>query len=164
MPQKDLEDRLHDFHSLVEGRLAKQVQWRLGISFNGQDSERDRALARDFFNAAKVSQNGFDQVFHDLYGGTPRADGYISDPWKPVLNFLRDSCPSNPAALDHPHFQSSKALSMTIDEVEAIWAPIAADDDWSLLSDKITAIHQMRLAYGGNNGVRLPIVFSGPAS
>ena len=43
--------------------------------------------------------------------------------------------------------QSQKALSMTIDEVEAIWAPIAANDDWSLLSAKLSAIHQMRQAY-----------------
>ena len=37
---------------------------------------------------------------------------------------------------------------MTIDEVEAIWAPIAANDDWSLLKAKLADIHQMRQAYG----------------
>ena len=50
---------------------------------------------------------------------------------------------------------------MTIDEVEAIWAPIAANDDWSLLSNKLVAIHQMREAYGGGR-VPLPRIVGGP--
>ncbi|MEK9583065.1 MAG: hypothetical protein VW174_08640, partial [Candidatus Puniceispirillum sp.] len=104
---------------------------------------------------------GFDQMFHDLYGGKARVDGYDDDCWRPVLEALQAAKPRNPAALDHPHFQSAKALSMTIDEVEAIWAPIAASDDWSLLSDKIAAIHQMRHAYGGDSALPLPSIIGG---
>jgi uncharacterized protein YdiU (UPF0061 family) len=148
VPQKDLEDRLATFYPLLEARLAKQMQWRLGVVFDEEDPARDAALARDIFGAAKQSQCGFDQMFHDLYGGKARVDGYDDDCWRPVLEVLQAAKPRNQAALDHPHFQSAKAVSMTIDEVEAIWAPIAASDDWSLLSDKIAAIHQMRHAYG----------------
>jgi hypothetical protein len=100
-------------------------------------------------------------MFHDLYGGKARVDGYDDDCWRPVLETLQAAKPRNPSALDHPHFQSAKAVSMTIDEVEAIWAPIAASDDWSLLSDKITAIHQMRYAYGGDSAVPLPSIIGG---
>jgi hypothetical protein len=89
--------------------------------------------------------------------------GYEDDYWQPVLDYLQDARPRNPAALDHPHFQSAKALSMTIDEVEAIWAPIAASDDWSLLADKIAAIHQMRKAYGGDHNLPLPTIIDGSA-
>jgi hypothetical protein len=32
---------------------------------------------------------------------------------------------------------------MLIDEVEAIWAAIAKDDDWSLLEAKVAAIRRM---------------------
>ena len=163
VPQKDLEDQLRSFHSLVEARLAKQIQWRLGIFFDIDDASRDAALTRDFFGAAKASQYGFDQIFHDLYGGQPRIEGYDANHWKPVLNLLQDASPRNIAALDHPHFQAQKALSMTIDEVEAIWDPIAANDDWSLLSAKLAAIHQMRQAYGVGD-VPLPRVVGGPAS
>ena len=158
VPQKDLEDRLAAFYPLLEARLAKQMQWRLGVVFDEEDPARDAALARDIFGAAKQSQCGFDQMFHDLYGGKARVDGYDDDCWRPVLDYLQTAKPRNPAALDHPHFQSAKALSMTIDEVEAIWAPIAASDDWSLLSDKIAAIHQMRQAYGGDSAMPLPSI------
>ena len=37
---------------------------------------------------------------------------------------------------------------MLIDEVEALWAPIAERDDWSALYRKIEDIAEMREAYG----------------
>ena len=37
---------------------------------------------------------------------------------------------------------------MLIDEVEALWAPIAAVDDWSPLATKLHAIGEMAQAYG----------------
>jgi hypothetical protein len=39
---------------------------------------------------------------------------------------------------------------MLIDEVEAIWKPIADSDDWSVFHAKLEAIDQMREAYGLN--------------
>ena len=162
VPQKDLEDRLAAFYPLLEARLGKQLQWRLGVVFDGEDPARDDAQARDIFGAAKQSQYGFDQIFHDLYGGKARIDGYDDDCWRPVLEALQAAKPRNPTVLDHPHFQSTKAVSMTIDEVEAIWAPIAANDDWSLLSDKIAAIHHMRQAYGSDSAMPLPSIIGGP--
>ncbi len=161
--RKDLENHLRSFHYLVETQLAKQIQWRLGIVFDNDDTERDAALARDFFVAAKASQYGFDQIFHDLYGGKPRAEGYDSNCWRPVLNYLQDALPRNSAALDHPHFQIQQALTMTIDEVEEIWDAIATNDDWSLLSAKLASIHQMRQAYGVVD-VPPPRIVGGPAS
>ena len=37
---------------------------------------------------------------------------------------------------------------MLIDEVEALWAPVAAVDDWSPLATKLDAIGGMAQAYG----------------
>ena len=37
---------------------------------------------------------------------------------------------------------------MLIDEVEALWAPIAAEDDWSSLRTKLVDIRNMAEAYG----------------
>ncbi len=162
VPKKDLESQLSSFYRLVEAKLANQIKWRLGVVFDQDDVERDAALARDLFGAAKISQYSFDQIFHDLYGGNPRVDGYFADHWKPVLDCLQDAHPRSSTALSHPYFKSQKALSMTIEEVEAIWAPIAADDDWSVLSRKLAAIHQMREAYGGDE-VPSPRIVDGPA-
>ena len=51
-----------------------------------------------------------------------------------------------PRNADHAFFTSKTALSMTIDEVEAIWEPIVASDDWSALHRKITAVREMGAA------------------
>jgi hypothetical protein len=37
---------------------------------------------------------------------------------------------------------------MLIDEVEALWAPIAATDDWAPLYAKLDAIEAARVAWG----------------
>jgi hypothetical protein len=52
------------------------------------------------------------------------------------------------ARLDHPYFGGARPCTMLIDEVEAIWARIATDDDWSAFRDKLAEIGSMRDAYG----------------
>ena len=45
---------------------------------------------------------------------------------------------------DRSHaYWSGEPCSMLIDEVEAIWAPIADHDDWTLLTAKVAAIRNM---------------------
>jgi hypothetical protein len=51
--------------------------------------------------------------------------------------------------LDHAYFARLTPCTMIIDEVEAIWAPIAEADDWSRFEDKLRDIDQMREAYAG---------------
>jgi hypothetical protein len=49
----------------------------------------------------------------------------------------------------HDYFRRQAPCTMLIDEVEAIWAPIAADDDWSRFDAKLADIAVMRDAYAG---------------
>ena len=48
-----------------------------------------------------------------------------------------------PGDPDHPYFKLPDPCTILIDEVEAIWAPIAAADDWSAFHAKIAAIRVM---------------------
>ena len=161
VPKNILEDRLEGFYQQLERALASAVQWRLGITFADVDDERDAVLARQLFTAAKTSAYGFDQIFHDLYGGTPRAAGYHGDEWQPLVETLSAASLIRPDALQHPHFGQSRAVSLTIDEVESVWAPIAADDDWQPLAQKIAAIRSMRAALSGETVTEMPKIISG---
>ena len=49
---------------------------------------------------------------------------------------------------DHPYFARQKPCTMLIEEVEALWAPIAAEDNWSSLKTKLGDIRNMAEAYG----------------
>ena len=140
-----IEERLRGFFPLMEASLAQHLQWRLGVTLD--DQTQAPALCRHLFTAAKASKLGFDQIFHDLYGGSDRVGSYATDDWKPVLDMLAAAKPIHD--MSHPHFARADAVSMTIDEVEAIWAPIADADDWSALTRKIDDIRAMRAALSG---------------
>ena len=140
-----IEERLGGFFPLMEASLAQHLQWRLGVTLD--DQTQAPALCRHLFTAAKASKLGFDQIFHDLYGGSDRVGGYANDDWKPVLDMLAAAKPIHD--MSHPYFARAGAVSMTIDEVEAIWAPIADADDWSALTRKIDDIRAMRAALSG---------------
>ena len=49
----------------------------------------------------------------------------------------------------HPYWAGHAPCSMHIEEVEAIWAPIAERDDWSALYAKVEAIRAMGDALRG---------------
>ena len=140
-----IEERLRGFFPLMEASLAQHLQWRLGVTLD--DQTQAPALCRQFFTAAKASKRGFDQIFHDLYGGSDRVGSYATDDWKPVLDMLAAAKPIHD--MSHPYFARADAVSMTIDEVEAIWAPIADADEWSALTRKIDDIRAMRAALSG---------------
>ncbi|HOP19660.1 MAG TPA: hypothetical protein PK585_06245, partial [Amphiplicatus sp.] len=67
--------------------------------------------------------------------------------------------PDRPERLSHGYFARREPTTMLIDEVEAIWAPIAESDDWSKLQAKIEDIGRMREALGFDASTfRLPAV------
>ena len=143
--KETIEENLRGFFADMESSLAQQLQWRLGVTLD--DQAEAPALCRHIFTAAKATKVGFDQIFHDLYGGSDRVGTYNADDWKPLLEILAAS--SRLHDMTPPHFARAKAVSMTIDEVEAIWAPIAEADDWSPLNRKIADIRAMRAALTG---------------
>ena len=84
--------------------------------------------------------------------------------WVPLLDILSGAHLVRPNALQHLHFKQTEAVSLTIDEVEALWAPIAAADDWQPLVEKITAIRTMRAALNGAAITAIPQINGGALS
>ncbi len=58
--------------------------------------------------------------------------------------------PTTTVNLDHPYFARATPRTMLIDEMEALWAPIAAHDDWTDFHRALGEIEQMRQAYAGD--------------
>jgi len=145
-----LEAALHDFYPRMEASLARHLAWRLGLEA-GDDLTKGQALCRHFFDAARISQAGFDQLIHDFYGGSQRRGTYDQSAVAGFAASLAEFSPS-PAA-KNAFFDREKAVSLTIDEVEAIWAPIAAEDDWSAFEAKLAEIRALgRGLRGGRDG------------
>ena len=131
-------DALGQFAPRFQVEYDAALLHRLGVASQG--TERDSALATAWWTALRESKVPFEQAFFDWFGGRPRA--VYDETFAPVRALLADYAPRPTARLDHPYFAGSPC-TMLIDEVEAIWAPIAARDDWSAFTAKIAAIRSM---------------------
>ena len=136
-----LEAVLQDFYGKLEASLRRRLCWRLGIQL---DDEASVELSTSLFAAAKATDTGFAQIFHDWYGGTPRRGDYNSTEWQTFAGVLAGAKPL--ASADHPFFDRDKAIALPIETVEALWDPIAARDDWAPLYAFVDDIREMGAA------------------
>lgn len=123
-----LEAVLQDFYNKLETSLRRRLCWRLGVQLNDEASVE---LSTTLFAAAKATDVGFAQIFHDWYGGTPRRGDYSGAEWQVFAGVLEGATPL--ASANHPFFDRDKAVALPIETVEALWDPIAARDDWAPL-------------------------------
>jgi uncharacterized protein YdiU (UPF0061 family) len=128
---------------------------RLGLVSAGE--EADARLSKAFTDFLMSTRAPFEQAFFDWRGGLASAGRarasasaafYETPEFVPVRDAFAEHETAADARLDHPYFRRSAPCSMLIDEVEAIWSPIAEADDWSALTRKLTEIADMREAYG----------------
>ena len=150
-----LSDALDTYADALQPAFAASVLRRLGLQSRG---EADTELANALFKFLHETKAGFEQSFFDLYGGlasqtrwplSPAAELYASDAFIPLLDLLQHFMPEKHVNLEQAYFRRLKPCTMLIDEVEAIWAPIAAKDDWSVFAAKLSAIEEMAAAYRG---------------
>jgi uncharacterized protein YdiU (UPF0061 family) len=145
-----LEAALQPFPDALNTAFAAAMVRRLGLQSAGM--EADSTLAGAFFSFAGQSQAPFEQIMFDWFGGLANADRARRSPSAayyetPDFVAFREALaayqPAAGARLDHAYFTRSTPCTMLIEEVEAIWAPIAERDDWSLFHAKLTAIAEM---------------------
>ncbi|PWB84037.1 MAG: YdiU family protein [Methylocystaceae bacterium] len=149
---------LANYQSVIQREFQLALLERFGLR-PATDAAKDAALAKALLEFLGKTRAPFEQTFFDWRGGlasraraaaSPEAARYETQEFAPLLEALADHEPAPSANLEHPYFQRTTPCTMLIDEVEAIWAPIAADDDWRPLGDKIAEIAMMRNAYGAS--------------
>ena len=123
------------FPELYRAAMARRWCWRLGIAPHGVDA--DSALIAQCEKAMVETGQGPDAFFHALRGGRG-ATGALGEALTPYL----------PVSDNHPYWDDNAPETMTIDDVEAIWARIADDDDWGAFHAKIAAVRRMGEALG----------------
>ena len=154
-PQASLEQALAAFEPALHREFPAAITRRLGLQSKG--FEQDGALAKAVWTFLHESKAPFEQIFFDWYGGalsterakkSPSSAIYDQASFEPVQHALSAFEPAPGLRLDHPYFARRTPCTMLIDEVEALWAPIAAEDDWSSLRTKLVDIRNMAEAYG----------------
>ncbi|WP_183506031.1 protein adenylyltransferase SelO [Methylobacterium brachythecii] len=153
--QARLEASLKGFGPALQDAFADAILFRLGLA-RPSDEQTLHRLVSAFWSFMAKSHVPFEQAFFDWRGGlasearaaaSPAASFYAGDDFRPVHAALQDLEAAEDVRLGHPYF-AAKPCTMLIDEVEAIWKPIADHDDWSAFVAKLAAIDEMADAYG----------------
>ena len=127
---------LDRFATTYQVEIVTAILWRLGVTPRG--GTEDRALVQTFERALRTSQGSIAQVYFDLFGG--QVPDHYDEQWNGLRDLIEPYAPRR--ARDHTYWQGAPE-SMLIDEVEAIWAPIAEHDDWTLLYEKVERVRAM---------------------
>ena len=137
---------LETFAERYQHAVADAILWRLGV--RSRDAADDRALVQMVEKALRSTDISIDRFFFDAFGGRlPEGAPYEGAAWGEARAALAAHEPRS--SRDHPYWRGAAPCSMLIDEVEAIWAPIAEADDWSRFDAKIAAVRTMGEALAG---------------
>jgi serine/tyrosine/threonine adenylyltransferase len=152
-PVEKLESELNRFWPSFQSELALAVVERLGLE--PQTKEQNAAFLSAFYGFMGNTHPVYEQTFFDLRGGveperlsqSPNAPAYAN----PAFNDLKGAFSGFdviPEARTHSYFSTPHPTTMLIDQVEALWAPIADMDEWAPLRAHLSAIETMGSAYG----------------
>lgn len=134
--QEALESALQPFFAHMESAMVAAMMRRLGLK-----SGDGVAIMNALLKAARQTRCSFDGMFFDLYGGvTGDKEVYAGEAFAPYFAAIADVPAAGRLLRDHTYFEGEQAASLVIDEVEALWAPIAENDDWSLFEKKLAHI------------------------
>jgi uncharacterized protein YdiU (UPF0061 family) len=151
-----LVEALNGFGPAYRRELMAAMLDRLGLQPLG-DEAGDAAFVQSVFKA--LAEGGprlrWEPFFFDWFCGSegralagPRAALYGDPAFAEFRERLAAYTPERPERLADPYFAQAEPEELLYDEIEAIWAPIAADDDWSAFYAKLMRLETARAAWG----------------
>ncbi len=143
----ELKGPLETYPQRYRAALSDAMLGRLGAKRLGP--AEDEALVAAMQKALVATQMDPDRFFFDWRGGVRRGPSpadhhYSHDAFTDFQALIGDFASGAPS---HPYWADAAPCTMLIDEVEAIWAPIASADDWAPLHAKLAAIRRMGEAH-----------------
>jgi uncharacterized protein YdiU (UPF0061 family) len=148
---------LEQFLPSFKRHLSQRTLALLGLTASAAQAQKAQETVSALYLAMRQTQIPFAQCLFDLLGGgietrlakQSHAVLYQTDSFKEVIKQLQDFSlhPAYALAKEHAYFQQDSATDLLIEKVEALWAPIAQDDDWTDLNQFIAAIRHKGEAY-----------------
>ena len=152
-----LKDGLEQFLPSFKRQLSQQTLALLGLVASAEQTQSAEEAVSALYLAMRQTQVPFAQGLFELMGGGVEARLaksnhialYQTEIMQDAIKQLR-AFPPHPAydfAKSHPYFLQDSATDLLIDQVEALWDPIAQDDDWSGFEHHVKAIRHKGEAY-----------------
>ena len=149
-----IESALKAYEPALQREFALALLRRFGLKPG--ESREDALFAKAFMEFMVATRAPYEQTFFDWFCGaastgraalSPSAEHYKGPEFDAFRARMDEQGCIDEARLHHAYFQQPTPCSMLVDEVEAIWAPIAQSDDWSAFEAKLAQIAIMRQAY-----------------
>jgi uncharacterized protein YdiU (UPF0061 family) len=153
--QAMLIEALNSFASAYRSELTAAMLERLGLQSLNTDA--DTQLVNAAFRA--LAEGGvmlrWEPFFFDWFGGRNSEHRAMNSARAPLyrqeaaLEFRRHLAlfeAGRPERLEAPYFAGSEPQELLYDEIEAIWAAIADQDDWTPFTAKLAALDEAREA------------------
>lgn len=146
---------LADYEPCYQASFARHTLALLGLQ-DGPDLQADLHFLQALYGWMTQSGADWPQLFFDWFGGvasearakdSPQADLYMDTAFAPVKEGLLAREPDRPERLDQAYFQAGEPVKLLIEDVEALWSPIAETDDWRAFQSKLDHIEAARQAY-----------------
>ena len=152
-PDLNSEGILSEFGVIFAHEVIRLFFHRLNLT--PQDEEKNDELLSRFYLFLAKSKIGYEQAFYDLFSGldesrlarSPASAFYQGEEFENLKQCLKSFSVADSQKIQNKYFQSSKACTLLIDEIENIWSAIAQNDDWSIFNQKIDQIRAFRGIY-----------------
>lgn len=148
-----LEAELERFEALYRAAFPRRILGILGLRAAGEGAALE--LVKSLFGWMGTTRASWPQVFFDWFCGaasegraaaSPLASLYAAPDFAPVRAAIFAHAPERPERLAHQYFSSNSPVSLLIEVVEALWAPIADTDDWGPFRAHMERIDMARQA------------------
>jgi len=148
--RRALEAALIDYEARILRHFTDRVLARLNLV--AEHAVTDSLLVQRVLCFLGQTRLPWDRFFFDWEGGEaararacegPHRELYEGRAFDSVRELLFGRAPRDPARLDAPYLAGPGPVTMHIDEVERVWAAIAAHDDWSPLQQKIADVRRL---------------------
>ena len=152
--QEPLVAALNTFGGVYREALAAAMLRRLGIK--AESLEADVALAGSAFRALSVGGDvlRWEPFFFDWFCGdagralaSPRQELYGAPEFSDFRTLIGGRTAERPERLEAAYFSRPDPQELLVDEIESIWADIAARDDWSAFNRKLAELETARVAW-----------------
>lgn len=150
----DLAQSLAIYEPTYQASFADHTFYLLGLTPT-QSPDDNIKFIQTFYGWMTESGAGWAQTFFDWFGGalsiqraenSPQQALYKTPAFAPIRDALLNTPARAPARLETDYFKAPSPVSLVVEEVEALWAPIAEHDDWSAFEAKLAHIEAARLA------------------
>ncbi len=151
----NIQEGLDYFSDSFNLELQSRILTRLNLKSSYYPSEESFLLNSKLISALYKflleSKAHYEQAIFDLHSGaiherlkkSPQAELYKGDTFDKLLELIDYFEVHDEAVIEQKYFLQNSPESLLIDEIEAIWKPIAEKDDWSVFNSKIDRIRLM---------------------